>query len=95
MTRAICYMDSASQHELVRLMYEPRLASAAAWARRGSVEVTALLIESDSVRHAPAPSAVSEIVGPFAQFAVGIRAMRLVDSPDEANSRRRRIRRSF
>jgi len=87
---AVCYMDSASQHEVVRLLATRRIEDARTWAGRSAVEVTALLLESDAIRIAPAPGPVGEIIGPFAQMATGLREVGLVRTAPASSAARDR-----
>jgi len=62
-------VDSASIHEIVRLLGEPRLADRKEWERDSAVRVTALLARAPKRHDAPAPRPTREIVGPFEPFA--------------------------
>jgi hypothetical protein len=70
-------VDSASLHEVVRLLREPRLENRKEWERESAVRVTALLIGAPNLTIAPAPTTMNEIIGPFEQFARGLDSLRL------------------
>ncbi len=82
-------VDSASLHELVRLLGEQRLDDRKEWERASVAMVSALLVAAPYITVAPSPTRVHAIQGPFQRLDTGFRDLGVVKrvSPTVSNER--------